>query len=105
MFLPSHNVPTRWVKGVPIKINIFTWRARRDCLPTRLNLIQRGISLESVSCPICCASEEDVSHVFFSMLVGSSDFKAYLQMVGGCLATVFFVLGVACLVLRYSAPI
>ncbi|GKD46939.1 hypothetical protein Tco_1271584, partial [Tanacetum coccineum] len=41
MFLPSHDVPTRWVKGVPGKINIFTWKARRDVLPTRYNLIRR----------------------------------------------------------------
>ncbi|GJV92918.1 RNA-directed DNA polymerase, eukaryota [Tanacetum coccineum] len=65
MFLPSHNVPTRWVKGVPIKINVFFWKARRDCLPTRLNLFKRGVTLDSVLCPICSGSEEDVSHVFF----------------------------------------
>ena len=65
MFLPSHIDSTRWVKAVPIKINIFAWRARRDCLPTRLNLIRRGVALETASCPICLAGEEDVSHVFF----------------------------------------
>nr|GFA73468.1 RNA-directed DNA polymerase, eukaryota [Tanacetum cinerariifolium] len=65
MFLPSYNDSTRWVNGVPIKINIFAWRARRDCLPTRLNLIRRGVTLETASCPICLAWEEDASHVFF----------------------------------------
>nr|GEW69827.1 putative Gag-polypeptide of LTR copia-type [Tanacetum cinerariifolium] len=39
--LPTHSESTRWVKGVPIKIDIFAWRARRDCLPTRINLIRR----------------------------------------------------------------
>ncbi|GJZ85249.1 hypothetical protein Tco_0650588 [Tanacetum coccineum] len=42
LFLPSWPEPTRWVKFIPIKINIFIWRARRDCLPTRSNLIHRG---------------------------------------------------------------
>nr|GEV12801.1 RNA-directed DNA polymerase, eukaryota [Tanacetum cinerariifolium] len=65
MFLPSYNDSTRWVEGVPIKINIFAWRARRDCLPTRLNLIRRGVTLETASCLICLAGEEDASHVFF----------------------------------------
>ncbi|GJZ31568.1 RNA-directed DNA polymerase, eukaryota [Tanacetum coccineum] len=65
LYLPSHSVPTRWVKVIPIKINIFAWRARRDCLPTRINLIQRGVSLDSSSCPICNSGEEDVDHVFF----------------------------------------
>nr|GEV51997.1 RNA-directed DNA polymerase, eukaryota [Tanacetum cinerariifolium] len=27
IFLPSTNVPTRWVKFIPININIFAWRA------------------------------------------------------------------------------
>ncbi|GKB30254.1 RNA-directed DNA polymerase, eukaryota, reverse transcriptase zinc-binding domain protein [Tanacetum coccineum] len=63
--LLSHSDSTRWVKGVPIKINIFAWRARRDCLPTRINLIRRGVTLESSSCPLCLTGEEDVSHVFF----------------------------------------
>ncbi|GJX70961.1 RNA-directed DNA polymerase, eukaryota [Tanacetum coccineum] len=65
LFLPSWPEPTRWVKSIPIKINVFTWRARRDCLPTRSNLIRRGISLDSDNCPICCSTGEDASHVFF----------------------------------------
>nr|GFB21408.1 RNA-directed DNA polymerase, eukaryota [Tanacetum cinerariifolium] len=65
MFLPSYNDSTRWVNGVPIRINIFAWRARRDCLPTRLNLIRRGVTLETASCPIRLAWEEDASHVFW----------------------------------------
>nr|GEV89672.1 hypothetical protein [Tanacetum cinerariifolium] len=48
MILPAYHEPTRWVKCVPIKINIFAWRARRDCLPTMVNLIRRGVTLESV---------------------------------------------------------
>nr|GEV69911.1 zinc finger, CCHC-type [Tanacetum cinerariifolium] len=37
-FLPSHHEATKWVKCVPIKVNVFMWRARRNGLPTRLNL-------------------------------------------------------------------
>ena len=65
MFLPSWPEPTRWVKSIPIKIDVFTWRARRDCLPTRSNLIHIGISLDSDSCPICSSTREDASHIFF----------------------------------------
>nr|GEV92503.1 RNA-directed DNA polymerase, eukaryota [Tanacetum cinerariifolium] len=65
LFIPSHPEPTRWVKYIPIKINIFAWRARRDCLPTRVNLIRRGVTLESSNCPLCLSCEEDVHHVFF----------------------------------------
>nr|GEW24395.1 RNA-directed DNA polymerase, eukaryota [Tanacetum cinerariifolium] len=65
LFLPSFSEPTRWVKCVPIKINIFAWRACRDCLPTRSNLARRGVSLESSRCPLCDACEEDIHHVLF----------------------------------------
>ncbi|GJY47427.1 RNA-directed DNA polymerase, eukaryota [Tanacetum coccineum] len=63
--LPSYSEATRWVKAIPIKINIFMWRARRDCLPTRSNLIRKGVALESVSCPLCIADEETNSHILF----------------------------------------
>ncbi|GKC23457.1 hypothetical protein Tco_1025607, partial [Tanacetum coccineum] len=32
------NILDRWVKVIPIKINVFAWRVRLDKLPTRLNL-------------------------------------------------------------------
>ncbi|GKD15303.1 hypothetical protein Tco_1199710 [Tanacetum coccineum] len=50
LFLPSSDVATRWVKFIPIKVNVFSWRARRDRLPTRVNLSRRGVS---VGFPIC----------------------------------------------------
>ncbi|GJY95556.1 RNA-directed DNA polymerase, eukaryota [Tanacetum coccineum] len=65
LFLPSGPETTRWVKFIPIKINVFTWRARRDCLPTRANLIRRGVFMESVNCPICGLHEENAHHIFF----------------------------------------
>nr|GEU34258.1 RNA-directed DNA polymerase, eukaryota [Tanacetum cinerariifolium] len=68
LILPSSVVSTRWVKSVPIKINIFMWRARRDCLPTRLNLSHRGVVMEMVNCPTCGNCEEDVQHIFFDVI-------------------------------------
>ncbi|GJR10947.1 RNA-directed DNA polymerase, eukaryota [Tanacetum coccineum] len=65
LFLPSHPEVTRWVKCIPKKINIFVWRARRDCLPTRQNLIRRGVMMESDVCPLCEDSVEESQHVFF----------------------------------------
>ncbi|GJZ99713.1 RNA-directed DNA polymerase, eukaryota [Tanacetum coccineum] len=64
LVLPSHSEPTRWVKLIPIKINVFM-RARRGCLPTRYNLVQKGVILESTSCPVCFSDEEDVHHLLF----------------------------------------
>nr|GEY40419.1 RNA-directed DNA polymerase, eukaryota [Tanacetum cinerariifolium] len=41
LFLPSYADATRWVKYIPIKLNVFVWRVRRDFLPTRVNLSRR----------------------------------------------------------------
>nr|GEY68609.1 RNA-directed DNA polymerase, eukaryota [Tanacetum cinerariifolium] len=59
------SVATRWVKYIPIKINIFRWRARLDCIPTRCNLASRGVVLESSLCPLCGLAPKDASHVLF----------------------------------------
>nr|GFB75958.1 RNA-directed DNA polymerase, eukaryota [Tanacetum cinerariifolium] len=64
LFLPSSVVATRWVKHVPIKVNIFAWRARLDRLPTRGNLISRGVLLESSYCLNCDLATEDSHHLF-----------------------------------------
>ncbi|GKB42042.1 RNA-directed DNA polymerase, eukaryota [Tanacetum coccineum] len=60
------DVPTRWVKAVPIKINIFGWRVSLDKLPTRLNLSLRGVNIPSILCPLCSISVESSSHLLFS---------------------------------------
>nr|GEX49687.1 RNA-directed DNA polymerase, eukaryota [Tanacetum cinerariifolium] len=65
-FLPKSEVATRWVKCVPIKINVFAWRVSLDRLPTRLNLIRRNISVSSPLCPVCSNAQEDVSHLLYN---------------------------------------
>ncbi|GJU53304.1 RNA-directed DNA polymerase, eukaryota [Tanacetum coccineum] len=42
-FLPKDEVATRWLPHLPIKLNVFAWRLYLDRLPTKSNLIQRGI--------------------------------------------------------------
>ncbi|GJZ92832.1 hypothetical protein Tco_0664897 [Tanacetum coccineum] len=36
--LPEVSTKTRWITGVPIKVNIYAWKVKLDCLPTRLNI-------------------------------------------------------------------
>ncbi|GJW97082.1 RNA-directed DNA polymerase, eukaryota [Tanacetum coccineum] len=64
-FLPNAGVPTRWIKYVPIKVNIFAWKVFLDRLPTRLNLAKRNVVTESLSCPLCDSVSEDTSHLLF----------------------------------------
>nr|GEU94482.1 hypothetical protein [Tanacetum cinerariifolium] len=44
---------TRWIKAVPIKVNVHAWKVSLDFLPTRLNLSRRGIDILSILFPIC----------------------------------------------------
>nr|GEW58002.1 hypothetical protein [Tanacetum cinerariifolium] len=64
LFLPSSVVATRWVKHVSIKVNIFAWRARLNRLPTRGNLISRGVLLDSSYCLNCDLATKDSHHLF-----------------------------------------
>ncbi|GJZ65979.1 RNA-directed DNA polymerase, eukaryota, partial [Tanacetum coccineum] len=66
LLLPTVGSPTRWVKVVQIKINIFAWKVCLDKLPTRLNLSLRGIDIRSIVCPNCSLADESCSHLFFS---------------------------------------
>nr|GFA59777.1 RNA-directed DNA polymerase, eukaryota [Tanacetum cinerariifolium] len=65
-FLPKDNIATRWIKFIPIKVNVFAWKVYLDRLPTRLNLLHRGVHVPSLSCPICSSALEDTSHLHFS---------------------------------------
>nr|GEZ61443.1 RNA-directed DNA polymerase, eukaryota [Tanacetum cinerariifolium] len=65
IFLPSQVIDTRWVMFVPIKVSIFIWRVRQDYLPTRVNLVRRGINVDSCVCPICSTGEDEINHILF----------------------------------------
>nr|GEU38541.1 RNA-directed DNA polymerase, eukaryota [Tanacetum cinerariifolium] len=62
--LPKDKVFTKWVKVMPIKINVFAWRVRLDKLPTRLNLSLKCIDISTIVCSLCHASIESGSHIF-----------------------------------------
>ncbi|GKC45716.1 RNA-directed DNA polymerase, eukaryota, partial [Tanacetum coccineum] len=57
---------TRWLRCIPIKVNIFIWRLRLDKLPTLVNMDRKGIDIDSLICPICNEHVENVDHLFFS---------------------------------------
>ncbi|GJZ94122.1 RNA-directed DNA polymerase, eukaryota [Tanacetum coccineum] len=49
---------TRWIKAMPIKVNVHAWKVKIDCLPTRINISRRGIEIESIICPMCGEAAE-----------------------------------------------
>ncbi|GJW27596.1 RNA-directed DNA polymerase, eukaryota [Tanacetum coccineum] len=62
---PGVNSLTRWVKSMPIKVNIIAWKIITDALPTRFNFSRRGIEIDSIACPICNGGVESTNHLFF----------------------------------------
>ncbi|GJU55348.1 RNA-directed DNA polymerase, eukaryota, reverse transcriptase zinc-binding domain protein [Tanacetum coccineum] len=65
-YLPEVSSKTRWIKIMPIKINIHAWKVKMDCLPTRLNISRRGMDIKSIPCLSCGMGVESTSHVFFT---------------------------------------
>nr|GEW99259.1 RNA-directed DNA polymerase, eukaryota, reverse transcriptase zinc-binding domain protein [Tanacetum cinerariifolium] len=57
---------TRWIRCIPIKINVFLWRLSLNKFPSRVNLDLKSIDVGSLLCPICQEDVESVNHIFFS---------------------------------------
>nr|GEW30494.1 RNA-directed DNA polymerase, eukaryota, reverse transcriptase zinc-binding domain protein [Tanacetum cinerariifolium] len=64
-FLPKIEVPNRWIKSIPIKVNVFAWKLFVDRFPTRSNLARRNVLIPSLACLLCDHALEDSSHLFF----------------------------------------
>ena len=59
------EVANFWSSLIPLKVNLFIWRLLLNAIPTKINLQQRGIPLNSVDCGLCGREPEDVEHCFF----------------------------------------
>jgi hypothetical protein len=54
-----------WHPQVPLKVSILAWRLLRDKLPTKINLLNRGIiTVADISCVRGCGNDESVDHLF-----------------------------------------
>ena len=53
---------TVWNPLVPRKVNLFLWRVRIGRIPTQVELDKRGVDLDTLLCPRCGDSIEDIDH-------------------------------------------
>ena len=59
------DVQSLWQKDIPLKVVIFAWRLFRNRLPTKDNLLRRGIlNNDNCLCVAGCDSLEIVNHLF-----------------------------------------
>lgn len=80
----SSAPPTFWCKLLPRKINLFLWRARRSFLPSLLQLAIKGITVRSISCPLCGDAIEDTDHALFKCLLPRRVWEAIGRWWGVC---------------------
>ncbi|GKD14010.1 RNA-directed DNA polymerase, eukaryota [Tanacetum coccineum] len=73
--LPEVSTKTRWIKAMPIKVNVHAWKVRLDCLPTRLNISRRGMDIGFILCPICDTAVESSRHIFFNCNVAKESLR------------------------------
>ncbi|GKD22746.1 RNA-directed DNA polymerase, eukaryota [Tanacetum coccineum] len=66
--LSEVSTKSRWIKAVPIKVNIHAWKVRLDGLPTRLNISSRGLDIDSILCPLCENAVESSTHIFLHVV-------------------------------------
>ncbi|KAJ0788215.1 putative RNA-directed DNA polymerase [Helianthus annuus] len=53
-----------WSSWVPLKCNLFAWRAEMERIPTKVELRKRNVALEDDFCPMCGSDLESASHIF-----------------------------------------
>nr|GEX86853.1 zf-BED domain-containing protein [Tanacetum cinerariifolium] len=76
--LSKAEVPTRWLRVVPIKVNIHAWRVFLDKLATRANLSLRGMDIPSIACLLCNSAVESSSYIFFACPLARQVWRNFL---------------------------
>nr|KAJ0196348.1 hypothetical protein LSAT_V11C700375410 [Lactuca sativa] len=59
----SGHLTINWYKVVPIKVLCFIWKAVQRIIPVAVELVSRGIMVNSLLCSSCIGQQENVDHV------------------------------------------
>nr|GEW26227.1 RNA-directed DNA polymerase, eukaryota [Tanacetum cinerariifolium] len=76
MLLPKSDVPSRWVKQIPINVNVLACKISMDRLPTRVNLHRLGVQIADM-----------FGSVWFRMIPPGYMSSLQIADVFGCLVT------------------
>ncbi|XP_045810476.1 uncharacterized protein LOC123904919 [Trifolium pratense] len=77
-----------WHRQVPLKVSIFAWRLLRDRLPTKANLVTRGILSEAAHhCVSGCGGVESAHHLFLSCSTFGALWSLVSSWIGSSLVT------------------
>jgi hypothetical protein len=76
----SRDLLVAWNELVPLKVAVLVWRLLQNKVPTKDNLVKRGILSETqTSCPFGCGKEETISHVFFECTAAAEVWQEILR--------------------------
>ena len=64
MSLLRCGIPAIWNKLAPLKVRLCFWRARLCRLPTKDNLVKRGLNISDDTCVLCKESCETEDQIF-----------------------------------------
>jgi len=81
-----------WHKDVPLKVVVFAWRLFRDRLPTKDNLLRRGVITHD--CRMCvagCDCVESSSHLFLHCNIFGSVWHLIYSWIGVLVTNPFYV--------------
>jgi hypothetical protein len=73
-----------WKSPAPSKVIAFSWKVLRDRIPTRVNLVYRGVEVNGgvVSCVHCSRRAEEVVHLFIFCDFAMTVWKAIFRWLG-----------------------
>jgi len=77
-----------WTSGDPSKVIVFSWQLILDRIPTRFNLLRRGVPLPEggLGCAFCEAPTESSVHLFLEC---PSIFQCGIRSLGGWVGILF----------------
>jgi len=77
------HVDEVWHKCIPVKVSLFVWRLLCDRLPTKNNLLRRGVlQATDTVCTTGCGQLETASHLFLGCAVYGSLWSLVLHWLG-----------------------
>ncbi|KAJ0871997.1 putative RNA-directed DNA polymerase [Helianthus annuus] len=72
----------KWVKWIPIKCNIFMWRALMERIPTKDALVRRNIYVADTGCVFCSEADETAMHMFTACAFSTGIWQAISRWCG-----------------------
>nr|GEY58676.1 hypothetical protein [Tanacetum cinerariifolium] len=76
--LPKAEIPTKWLRVIPIKVNVHAWKVCLDKLPTRANISLRGMDIPLIACPLYNSAMESSSYIFFACPLARQVWRIFL---------------------------